>query len=169
MFKLTRVVAQELLPQCTAKRFVKGHASANVWATQFSTNLSRSRARPPPAVVSSRLPASAASASTPAVWRRMSSASSLNDSDVQKRVEDISHKFKEAMELLEDARGSVGTVYFSEDMTDAENAIQEVLSDYDALMKEMNEDQKRSVVRTIGLKMEELKAQVQMLKDSLKD
>lgn len=41
-------------------------------------------------------------------------------------------------------------MYFSEDMNDAENAIQEVLSEYDNLMKEMDEDQRRSVVRTIG-------------------
>lgn len=47
-------------------------------------------------------------------------------------------------------RDAIGTVYFSEDMTEAENAIQEVLSDYDVLLKQMNEDQKRSVVRTIG-------------------
>lgn len=84
-------------------------------------------------------------------------------------MEDISEKFKEAMELMEDARGSVGTVYFSDDMSDAENAIEEVLSDYENLMQQMNEEQKKSVVRTIGLKIEELKAQIQMLKDSLKE
>lgn len=84
-------------------------------------------------------------------------------------MENISDKFKEAMELLDDARGSVGTVYFSEDMTDAEDAIQDVLSDYESLIKDTNEDQRQIVIRTIGLKIEELKAQVQMLKDSLKD
>lgn len=47
-------------------------------------------------------------------------------------------------------RSSTGTVYFSEDMTDAENAIEAVLSDYDNLLKQLDENQKRAVVRTIG-------------------
>lgn len=101
--------------------------------------------------------------------RLCSSAPTLSDDEVKKHVEDISEKFKEAMELLDDARSSAGTVYFSDDMVDAEDAIREVLADYDGLMKKMNESQRRTVVRTIGLKIEELKAQVQMLRDSLKE
>lgn len=129
-----------------------------------------SRSRPPlgeDVCPISRLPAAVNHG--PSATRYFSSEKNLDDAEIKRKVEDISGKFKEAMDLLDDARGSMGTVYFSEDMTDAENAIEEVLSDYDTLMKEINEDQRRNVVRTIGLKIEELKAQVQMLKDSLKE
>lgn len=89
MLRLRSVIVQQLSARCFTGRFyntaVRGRAS------YFYP---KSRSRPSSAIPPSRLPGAC---------RHMSSISSLNNNDVQKRVEDISDKFKEAMELLEDA------------------------------------------------------------------
>ena len=59
------------------------------------------------------------------------------------------------------------TVYFDEDMKDAEDAIKDTLDTYQDLLKQLTEEQKANVTRTIGLKMEELKAQLDMIKESI--
>ncbi len=61
------------------------------------------------------------------------------------------------------------SVYFDEDMKDAEDAIKETLTMYGRLLDRLNEEQKQHVTRTIGLKMEELKAQLNMIKESLRE
>lgn len=64
-------------------------------------------------------------------------------------------------------RESLGTTYFSDDMSDAQEAVTGTLTAYDALLKELEQDQRDDVVRTIGLRMEELKAQEQAIKELL--
>ena len=61
----------------------------------------------------------------------------------------------------------MGTVYFSDDMQDAQNAVSETLKEYSELLSNLSELQKEEVVRTIGLRMEELKAQEQAIKELL--
>ena len=62
-----------------------------------------------------------------------------------------------------------GTVYFNDDLKDAKESVQETLSQYEDLMTKLSEEQERNVRRTIGLKMEELRAQEAMIDESLKD
>ena len=64
-------------------------------------------------------------------------------------------------------RESLGSTYFSEDMLDAQEAVSTTLSNYEAVLADLEEDQKTEVVRSIGLRMEELKAQEQAIKDLL--
>ena len=59
------------------------------------------------------------------------------------------------------------TVYFDEDMKDAEDAIKDTLDTYEDLLRQLTEEQKANVTRTIGLKMEELKAQLDMIKETI--
>lgn len=89
--------------------------------------------------------------------------------DIKNELVRIGEKFKDSMELLEDAKSSFGTVYFSDDMKDAEALIEETLSDFHQLLAKLNEDQKREVRRTIELKMNELNAQLQILKENAKN
>ncbi|KAK7481035.1 hypothetical protein BaRGS_00027754 [Batillaria attramentaria] len=91
----------------------------------------------------------------------------LKPEEVRKRVEELTDLFAEARELLGDARESVGTTYFSDDMSDAQEAVSNTLAAYEALLSELEKDQKDDVVRTIGLRMEELRAQEQAIKDLL--
>ncbi|XP_033734964.1 uncharacterized protein LOC117323692 [Pecten maximus] len=94
---------------------------------------------------------------------------SVSDKTVKKMMDILTDKFAEARELMQDARESQGTVYFSDDMSEAQEAVQDTLEEYRSLLSKLDETQKQNVVRTIGLRMEELKAQQAALEESLKD
>lgn len=65
-------------------------------------------------------------------------------------------------------RESMNTVYFSEDMQEAAEAVSQTIQMYEKLLNELDENQKKDVVRTIGLKMAELKAQRAAMEEELK-
>ncbi|GFS14247.1 late embryogenesis abundant protein [Elysia marginata] len=88
---------------------------------------------------------------------------------MKKAMDQLTEQFMEARELIEDARESMETVYFSEDMTEAQEAVKSTLDQYQKLLDQLSEDQRQDVLRTIGLRMEELKAQEQALEESLHD
>lgn len=91
----------------------------------------------------------------------------LKPEEVRKRVDKLTDHFAEARELLGDARESLGTTYFSDDMSEAQESVSSTLSLYEALLSDLEKDQREDVIRTIGLRMEELKAQEQAIKDLL--
>lgn len=62
----------------------------------------------------------------------------------------------------------MNTVYFSEDMQEAAEAVSQTIQMYEKLLNELDENQKKDVVRTIGLKMAELKAQRAAMEEELK-
>ncbi|XP_048727492.2 uncharacterized protein LOC125645737 [Ostrea edulis] len=97
--------------------------------------------------------------------------------DVKKRTEELSDCFMEARELMQDAvasdfkkgsQDSMNTVYFSEDMKEAAEAVAQTIQMYENFLNELNENQKKEVTRTIGLKMAELKAQYAAMEETLK-
>ena len=61
----------------------------------------------------------------------------------------------------------MGTVYFDDDIKEAKPAVEETLQLYSDLLGELSEDQRQTVVSTIGLRMEELKAQLAALKEGI--
>nr|XP_022316185.1 uncharacterized protein LOC111119901 [Crassostrea virginica] len=94
--------------------------------------------------------------------------STLSDQDVKRRTEELTDCFMEARELLQDAKESLNTVYFSEDMQEASEAVAQTIQTYEKFLNELNETQKKDVTRTIGLKMAELKAQYAAMEEELK-
>lgn len=125
---------------------------------------------------------------------------SLSESDIKKKVDEITDLFSDARELLDDAvssfhfvgtmhtncvsivhmfvlflcvfplqRSSVGTVYFNDDMQEAKSAVEETLHLYGDLLSGLSEEQRQTVISSIGLKMEELKAQLATVKEHLED
>lgn len=62
----------------------------------------------------------------------------------------------------------MNTVYFSEDMQEAAEAVSQTIQMYEKLLNELDENQKKDVVKTIGLKMAELKAQQAAMEEELK-
>ncbi|XP_041474538.1 uncharacterized protein LOC121423275 [Lytechinus variegatus] len=95
--------------------------------------------------------------------------SGITEKELKREIDDLTDKFMETRELLEDAMEAKGTVYFNDDLKDAKEAVQETLSQFEDLMVKLSEEQERNVRRTIGLKMEELRAQEAMIDESLKD
>ena len=66
-------------------------------------------------------------------------------------------------------RESQGTVYFSEDLEDAQTAVNETLEEYRSLLDRLSDEQRRELVSTLGLRMEELKAQQAAIEEELKE
>jgi hypothetical protein len=64
-------------------------------------------------------------------------------------------------------RESKGTVYFSDDLIDAKQAVEDTLAAYKALLSQLDAQQTQHVLRSIGLKMQELEAQLKMMEDEL--
>lgn len=62
----------------------------------------------------------------------------------------------------------VGTVYFNESAEEAKGLVDKTLGAWNSLLSNVSEDEKNAIVRSMGLKMEQLKAEVQEL-DHLHD
>ncbi|XP_010471179.1 PREDICTED: uncharacterized protein LOC104751010 [Camelina sativa] len=85
--------------------------------------------------------------------------------DVNKVVDEINLKFAEAREEIEMAMDSKETVYFNEEAECARAAVTEVLELFEGLLGKVTEKEKASLQRSMGLKIEQLKAELQQLNE----
>ncbi|XP_010428001.1 PREDICTED: uncharacterized protein LOC104712738 [Camelina sativa] len=85
--------------------------------------------------------------------------------DVNKVVDEINLKFAEAREEIEMAMDSKETVYFNEEAECARAAVTEVLEMFEGLLGKVTEKEKASLQRSMGLKIEQLKAELQQLNE----
>lgn len=66
-------------------------------------------------------------------------------------------------------RNSFGSVYFNEDLSEAQESLSNTLEQYSTLLEKLSDAQRQQVARTVGLKMEELKAQQNMIMETIKE
>ncbi|KAK3018097.1 hypothetical protein RJ639_004782 [Escallonia herrerae] len=85
--------------------------------------------------------------------------------DTDKEVDEINFKFAEAREEIDMALDSKETVYFDEEAECARIAVQEVLDMYEGLLAKLPESEKAALQRSMGLKIEQLKAELEQLHD----
>ncbi|OAY23651.1 embryogenesis-like protein [Manihot esculenta] len=85
--------------------------------------------------------------------------------DVNREVDMINLKFAEAREEIEMALESKETVYFNEEAECARTAVKEVLDMFEGLLEKLPESEKAALQRSMGLKIEQLKAELQQLDD----
>lgn len=78
-------------------------------------------------------------------------------------IDEINIKFAEAREEIEAAMDSKETVYFNEEAECAKNAVKEVLDLLQKLLEKLTDEEKGAVMRSMGLKMEQLKAELNQL------
>eukprot|EP00242_Pyramimonas_sp_CCMP2087_P005204 CAMPEP_0198197838 /NCGR_PEP_ID=MMETSP1445-20131203/1406_1 /TAXON_ID=36898 /ORGANISM="Pyramimonas sp., Strain CCMP2087" /LENGTH=155 /DNA_ID=CAMNT_0043867239 /DNA_START=59 /DNA_END=526 /DNA_ORIENTATION=- len=90
------------------------------------------------------------------------------EADYQKEIDVINSKFTEARDEIEDAAEDAETVYFNESAEGARELVQETLDLWKDLLGKVDEDIKGKLQRSMGLKMEQLKAEVKQL-DHLHD
>ena len=83
------------------------------------------------------------------------------------RMEEVNALFVEARDAMEDARDSMETVYFNEEFKDAKALVHEALGAWEALLQGLPSDRKDSLVRSNGLKMEQLRAELTDLEEAL--
>ncbi|GAB4861080.1 hypothetical protein Ancab_036238 [Ancistrocladus abbreviatus] len=93
------------------------------------------------------------------------SAKSATEIDVNKIVDEINLKFAEAREEVEAAMESKETVYFDEEAECARAAVKEVLEMFEDLLGKVEERERVALQRSMGLKIEQLKAELQQLND----
>ncbi|XP_022767994.1 uncharacterized protein LOC111312201 [Durio zibethinus] len=93
------------------------------------------------------------------------STESASELDVNKEVDSINLKFAEAREEIEMATESKETVYFNEEAECARAAVKEVLDMFERLLGKLSESQKAVLQRSMGLKIQQLKAELQQLDD----
>ncbi|XWS23492.1 hypothetical protein CRYUN_Cryun28dG0018600 [Craigia yunnanensis] len=93
------------------------------------------------------------------------STESVSELDVNKEVDLINLKFAEAREEIEMAMESKETVYFNEEAECARAAVKEVLDMFEGLLGKLPESKKAALQRSMGLKIEQLKAELQQLDD----
>ncbi|WIA18724.1 hypothetical protein OEZ85_003417 [Tetradesmus obliquus] len=91
------------------------------------------------------------------------SFSTSSDASWESEVDTINEKFAEAREEIEFAREDAETVYFNESAEEARGAVGEVLGRWQALLARLPEDEQAKLQRAMGLKMEQLKAELKEL------
>lgn len=98
--------------------------------------------------------------------RRPLSTPSSSDDDSQlldAQLEDINRMFASAREDLEDAKEDEGTTYFFESYNAAHASVSETLEKFESLVSSLGEEKASSVRRSMGLKMLQLKAELDEL------
>eukprot|EP00803_Ostreobium_quekettii_P005616 evm.model.scf_375EXC.6 EVM.evm.TU.scf_375EXC.6 scf_375EXC:69785-71834(-) len=77
--------------------------------------------------------------------------------DEEDKINDL---FAEAREEIEDARDEADTVYYEESLQAARTSVEEVLSRWNKLLSEKGEQERARLQRSMGLKIEQLKAEL---------
>lgn len=85
--------------------------------------------------------------------------------DQNKVVDMINLKFAEAREEIELAMESKETVYFDEEAECARAAVKEVIDMFEGLLGNLPETKRAALQRSMGLKIEQLKAELQQLNE----
>jgi len=92
----------------------------------------------------------------------------IGSAERQRLETEINQLFSEAREEIESALESVGTTYFNEDALLAKGLVNETIERYDLLLSKCEASEREKVQRAMGLKMEQLKAEVKLI-DSAHD
>ncbi|KAF5178966.1 Polyribonucleotide nucleotidyltransferase [Thalictrum thalictroides] len=95
--------------------------------------------------------------------RKFSGGESEPGLDHSIEIDEINLKFAEAREEIESAMESKETVYFDEEAECARAAVKEVLDLFNGLLGKLPESEKGVVQRAMGLKIEQLKAELAQL------
>eukprot|EP00531_Pseudo-nitzschia_arenysensis_P016057 CAMPEP_0116129118 /NCGR_PEP_ID=MMETSP0329-20121206/7759_1 /TAXON_ID=697910 /ORGANISM="Pseudo-nitzschia arenysensis, Strain B593" /LENGTH=173 /DNA_ID=CAMNT_0003623375 /DNA_START=27 /DNA_END=548 /DNA_ORIENTATION=- len=92
-----------------------------------------------------------------------SSTDSLCPKQIQIRLNEFQELFVEARMCIDDVKDSFGTVYYEEDADDARDAVDAAIKNFEALLHEITDiDEKNKVLRSNGLKVEQLKGELEL-------
>lgn len=96
---------------------------------------------------------------------RFYSAAPVKQDEYNEIVEEINSKFADAREEIELAAESKETVYFNDEAENAKTAVKVVLDLYNGLLNRLSESERGALQRSMGLKMEQLKAELAQLNE----
>eukprot|EP01024_Parvocaulis_polyphysoides_P025403 TRINITY_DN23184_c0_g3_i1.p3 TRINITY_DN23184_c0_g3~~TRINITY_DN23184_c0_g3_i1.p3 ORF type:complete len:130 (-),score=16.77 TRINITY_DN23184_c0_g3_i1:404-793(-) len=79
--------------------------------------------------------------------------------DLQNEIDDLNDKFATARDEIELAKEDAETVYFNESHATAKQVVDEVMEKWQNVLERLDEEEKMKLQRSMGLKMEQLKAE----------
>ncbi|OEL17453.1 hypothetical protein BAE44_0021529 [Dichanthelium oligosanthes] len=123
------------------------------------------KATPTPALAERQPLPAAAAAVLSASGGRSRRAFSSSAADYGKDVDEVNRKFAEAREEIEAAMESKETVYFDEEASVARDAANDALAAFDSLLARLPPADADALRRSMGLKMEQLKAELKQLEE----
>jgi hypothetical protein len=89
--------------------------------------------------------------------------STMPDDQLNKRLDTFQELFVEARMCIEDAVDSAETTYFDEDAEAATESVEAAVDEFNKILNDIEDaDQKNRVMRSNGLKVEQLKGELQM-------
>jgi hypothetical protein len=89
--------------------------------------------------------------------------STMPDDQLKKRLDTFQELFVEARMCIEDAVDAAETTYFDEDAEAATEAVEAAVDEFNSIVNAIEDaDQKNRVLRGNGLKVEQLKGELQM-------
>lgn len=92
-----------------------------------------------------------------------SSSAGDGEASLDARLDAVNRLFSSAREDLEDAQEDEGTVHFEESYNAAYKGVHDTLEAFENVLASLGEEQRGSVRRSMGLKMEQLKAELAAL------
>jgi len=98
----------------------------------------------------------------PLTLTRFFSSSAGIDTATQKRLDEFQDLFVEARECIGDTVESTDSVYFDEDAEEAMAAVNVAVAAFDAIIADLDEATRGEVMRANGLKVEQLKGELEM-------
>eukprot|EP01025_Chloroclados_australasicus_P014572 TRINITY_DN16846_c0_g1_i1.p2 TRINITY_DN16846_c0_g1~~TRINITY_DN16846_c0_g1_i1.p2 ORF type:complete len:129 (-),score=12.67 TRINITY_DN16846_c0_g1_i1:379-765(-) len=85
--------------------------------------------------------------------------------NLQSEIDDLNDKFATAREEIELAKEDAETVYFNESHATAKQIVDEVMEKWQQVLAQVEEEERSKLQRSMGLKMEQLKAEFKELDD----
>ena len=87
----------------------------------------------------------------------------MPEDEVKHRLEEFQELFVEARYCIEDCTDAADSTYFDEEAQSAQEAVDKAVSAFDSLIEDIKDvDQKNGILRSNGLKVEQLKGELQM-------
>lgn len=99
---------------------------------------------------------------------RSSSFANMAHQDHQAELDEINDLFSQARDEIQFAQGDAGTTYFNESYDDAKSMVDDCVLKFNNLLSRLSDEEKGKVQRAMGLKIEQLKAELSVL-DELHD
>lgn len=87
----------------------------------------------------------------------------MSDKDLNKHLDAFQELFVEARLAIEDCKDAANTKYFDEEADAAKEAVEQAVEEFSRLVGDLDDDdQKTRVLRGNGLKVEQLKGELEM-------
>ena len=98
------------------------------------------------------------------MWRVQARWYTLDSDEHRQRVNELNDAFVEARDEIEYAEESRGTTYYNEEAEAASAAVEEALGLHKAIADDLtSDDEKAEFQRETGMKMEQLRAELEVL------